>query len=117
MNTHKTHNIIYVKILDKRIPYEFLRNYIMTLWTYKQDHERCKAHDKIFDYLDVDRFAEENHKYFEAIDTIVCYAFVCCGLSVDRNNVCKGKCGQKLTMQMSLFYMDEYLNKKDLIIK
>ncbi len=106
----------YVMILDKLVPFELIEKYIRVLWTYTEDFQRGNAHDAIFDYLKVDRFSDEGYKYVNEIDNIICDAFCCCGLSVNRNNECIGKCGTKLTMQMSLFNAKEYCKNKDILI-
>lgn len=105
-----------VKILDKEVPIELILNYITVLWTYQHDDERSRAHDAIFNYMGVNRWKQDtwepqNTNYFDVIDNIVCEAFCCCGVSVDRNNVCMGRCGTKLTMKMSLFNAVEYCKK------
>lgn len=105
---------LFVKILDKKVPFELIRKYIMVLWTYTQDHQRGKAHEAIFDYMQVDRWNENGELYVSEIDHIICYAYVCCGLSVNRNNECIGKCGTKMTMQMCLFNAEEYCKRKGL---
>jgi len=86
----------YVLIIDKVVPFELIRNYVILLWNYKDDDERGRAHDKIFEYMEVDRHEHDEdsfyNKYAKAVGYIICEAFCCCGLSVNRYNVCIGKC-------------------------
>src|ERR1017187_5490922 len=97
----------WVIIYDKKVPYELVYKYLLTLWTYTEDRVRGKTHDAIFDYLKVERWGEDEdkkvQKYFDALDTIICYAYVCCGLSVTRDNLCR-KCETILTLSLSREY-------------
>jgi len=108
----------YVKVLDKKLSFTLLRNYVMVLWNYTNDEERFRAHNALFEYIGINRFddTQNHHKYHNVIDTMVSYAFVCCGLTVNRKNQCRGKCGLTLTMQRSLFNMEEYLIDNNLLI-
>jgi hypothetical protein len=115
----------YVKLLDKVFPYELLEDYILTLWDYKHDWERQKAHDKIFNYIGVirrgpgsidDEGNDVSEPYFDKLDRIVSEAFVCCGQTVMRNNVCRGECGEELTIPKSIQHLRKYLKLKKLLI-
>lgn len=110
--------IKYVKILDKKVPWELIENYITVLWHYDNDRDRGHAHDAIFEYMDVNRYTPTDdtfhNKYADKLDDIICFAFVCCGQTVMRDNTCRGECGEKLTVEKSLINTKHYIRLKKL---